>query len=410
MKTDLDSLMQSRNLDALFVIGPGRHNPPMVYLTGGANLTHATLIKKRGATPHLFHGPMERDEAAKTGLPTHSLDAYDFEALLKQAGGDRSKATVAMYQTIMKDIGLISGRVALYGYSDAGEVFALFSALQSALPGITFVGEMGDSLLFEAMSTKEDDEIKRIRRMGQVTISVVEQVADYLTSHRVKDSILVKPDGSPLTIGDVKSRINLWLAERSVENPQETIFAIGHDAGVPHSVGDPDAFLRLGQTIVFDIFPCETGGGYFYDFTRTWCLGYAPDEVLKLYDDVLAVYRQVVSELRPGALCRTYQELTCDLFKERGHLSLRDDPQIQQGYTHSLGHGVGLNLHERPAFRLSSPETEILKPGTVITVEPGLYYPEKGMGVRLEDTFCLHPDGKFEILAPYPLDLILPVK
>jgi Xaa-Pro aminopeptidase len=246
--------------------------------------------------------------------------------------------------------------------------------------------------------------------MGQVTIAVVGQAADYLTSHRVKDSILVKPDGSPLTIGDVKSRINLWLAERGVENPHETIFAIGHDAGVPHSVGDPEAAMRLGQTIVFDIFPCEAGGGYFYDFTRTWCLGYAPDEVQKLYDDVLAVYHQVVSELRPGALCRTYQELTCDLFQQRGHLSQRDDPQIQQGYTHSLGHGVGLNLHERPAFRLSSPETEILKNGTVITVEPGLYYPEKGMGVRLEDTFYLRPDGIFEIFAPYPLDLVLPVK
>ena len=90
---------------------------------------------------------------------------------------------------------------------------------------------------------------------------------------------MVKPNGDPLTIRDVKQRINLWLSERGAENPEDTIFAIGRDAGVPHSSGNPMTSLRLGQTIVFDIYPCEAGGGYFYDFTRTWCLGYAPDEV-----------------------------------------------------------------------------------------------------------------------------------
>ena len=90
--------------------------------------------------------------------------------------------------------------------------------------------------------------------------------------------MLLKQDGTPLTIADVKSQISSWLVERGAVEVEGTIFAIGKDAGIPHSVGTPADELRLGQTIVFDIFPGEAGGGYFYDFTRTWSLGYATPE------------------------------------------------------------------------------------------------------------------------------------
>jgi Xaa-Pro aminopeptidase len=86
------------------------------------------------------------------------------------------------------------------------------------------------------------------------------------------------------------------------------------------------------------------------------------------------------------------------------------DPQTQSGYVHGLGHGVGLYIHERPFFSKYSPERDRLNPGTVITVEPGLYYPEKGLGVRLEDTVWVRPDGQIEVLAEYPYDLVLPMK
>ncbi len=65
---------------------------------------------------------------------------------------------------------------------------------------------------------------------------------------------------------------------------------------MPHSAGNPDDLLRLGQTIVFDIYPCEAGGGYFYDFTRTWSLGYATPEAQELYDQVKAVYDRLQDE------------------------------------------------------------------------------------------------------------------
>jgi Xaa-Pro aminopeptidase len=71
---------------------------------------------------------------------------------------------------------------------------------------------------------------------------------------------------------------------------------------------------------------------------------------------------------------------------------------------------VGLHLHEEPFFRLNGPDSTRLTPGVVVTIEPGLYYPERNMGVRLEDTVYARPDGVFATLAEYPLDLVLPLQ
>lgn len=410
MKKDLDALMAAQNLDVILISGPAQHNPAMVYMTGGAHLTGADLIKKRGEEPILFCYPMERDEAARTGLATRNLAEYKINDLLKATDGDVVKATAARYQLMLNDLGIKTGSMGIYGNLDAGVSYAVFSALQQILPGLILVGEVGTSILMQAMMTKDDCEVEHIRKMGKITTEVVGRVAEYLISHMAQDGVLIKHSGQPLTIGDVKSRINLWLAELGADNPEGTIFAIGHDSGVPHSSGNTSDLLRLGETIVFDIFPCEAGGGYFYDFTRTWCLGNAPDSVQSLYDDVLAVYQTIMQELRVGTPFKHYQIRTCDLFESQGHPTIQSDPTTQSGYVHSLGHGLGLNVHELPRSGLAARDDERLDPGVVMTIEPGLYYPEKGMGVRLEDSVYVRPDGQFEILSPYPLDLVLPIK
>jgi len=409
MKTDLDLLMQSSGIDALLVTGPSLHNPAMVYFTGLAHVSQADLVKRRGHPGLLFHAAMERDEAAKSGLELCSYSNYPIMDLLKESGNDRRKAVVLRYRRMLADAGITSGRIALYGQTDLGKGYAQFKNLQGAMPAVEFVGDLDKDVLLEAMSTKDVVEIERIRQMGKVTTRVVGSVADFLSSRPVKNGALVGLDGDPLTIGEVKSRINLWVAEGGAENPESTIFAIGHDAGVPHSAGNPQDVLRLGQTIVFDIYPCEAGGGYFYDFTRTWCLGYAPDEAQALYEQVLAVYRQIMSELKVNAPFKDYQRRTCELFEAQGHPTVMTNPQTEVGYVHSVGHGVGLHIHERPFSGIMAPDSDILAPGAVITIEPGLYYPERGLGMRLEDTVYVRPDGAFEIPAEYPLDLVLPV-
>jgi Xaa-Pro aminopeptidase len=411
MKTDLNRLMQEYNLDAILITGPAQHNPTMYYLTGGGHLTNADLIKPRGGEPVLYYNPMERDEAAATGLKTKNLVDYDLPALLKQADGDFANAQALRYQQMLRDQSLTSGRVSVYGKGEVGAMYAVLAALQALMPDIEVVGEDArNSLMLAAMATKDETEIERIRQMGKVTTAVVGQVADFLASHKIKDEVLVKADGQPLTIGDVKGKINLWLAEKGVENPHGTIFAIGRDAGVPHSTGTPSDVMALGKTIVFDIFPCEAGGGYHYDFTRTWCLGYAPGEAQALYEDVLAVYRRVMSELKLNSPFKNYQKLTCDLYEAQGHPTIKDDPSVQEGYVHSLGHGLGLHVHEAPWSGSGAGEKDVLATGAVFTIEPGLYYPSRGMGCRLEDTVTARPDGSFEILAEFPLDLVLQIK
>jgi Xaa-Pro aminopeptidase len=144
--------------------------------------------------------------------------------------------------------------------------------------------------------------------------------------------------------------------------------------------------------------------------TRTWCLGYAPDEALSVYQDVRQVYDQLYAEFRLGAPVGHYQRRCCELFEARGHPTVMSDPQTDSGYVHSLGHGVGLNLHEHPVLRSSAPDGNTLQAGMVVTLEPGLYYPERGLGVRLEDTLWARPDGIFEPLADFPMDLVLPMK
>jgi len=412
MKSDIDALMQARNLDALLVLGAAEHNPPMYYFTGGGHISAAVLVKKRGEAPILFYNDMERDEAAKTDLQTKSLGAYPFQELLKEAGGDLTLVGALRFQRILNDLGLTKGRVGVYGNVDFSSTFAAVTRLQRLMPDLELVGESGmDSVFIRAMETKDARDVERIRRMGQITTEVVSLTAEYLTSRDVRaDEVLLKEDGSPLTVGDVQARIRLWVAERGAELPEGFIFSIGRDAGVPHSTGNPADLMRLGQTIIYDIYPAERGGGYFYDFTRTWSLGYASTEAQELYGQVQEIFNRLLENFDLNASFKDYQRMACEYFESKGHKSQLNTENPLDGYVHSLGHGVGLNIHERPFSGREADETHRLAPGVVITSEPGLYYPEKGMGFRIEDTLWVRPDGKIEILADYPYDFVLPMK
>lgn len=412
MKSDLDALMKARNVDALLVFGDAEYNPPMYYFVGGGHVSGALLIKKVGEEPVLFHNDMERDEAAKSGLNTVSFTKFSAAEFMEEANGDMQTASVLRFRKLFSEYGLARGRIALYGKVELSQMFGLIMDLAKLMPEIEFIGESGtDSILPYAMETKEDVEIARIRQMGAVTTTVVGMVADYLTSCEVReDEVLLREDGHPLTIGDVKGKIALWLAERGAADVEGTIFAIGRDAGIPHSAGAPEDLITLGKTIVFDIFPAEKGGGYFYDFTRTWSLGYATPEAQAYYDQVQEIYNTVVENLDLNASFKDYHRMTCEYFESKGHKSQLNTKNPLDGYVHSLGHGLGLNVHERPWSGFLASDDNILKPGVVITIEPGLYYPNEGMGFRIEDSYWVGPDGRIEILAEYPYDFVLEMK
>jgi Xaa-Pro aminopeptidase len=319
-----------------------------------------------------------------------------------------------MFGRLFAELG-VRGKVAVYGHVDQGVAHALLDAVEELNPAVQIVGEYNDSIFQLATATKDTAEVKRIRAVGKRTVAVVGETAEFLTSHRAQDGYLVRKDGARLTLGEVKTFINRRLLEHGVVDAEAgTIFAQGRDAGVPHSRGEARQAVALGKSLVFDIFPAEPGGGYFFDFTRTWCLGYAPDHVHAAYEQVAEIYRQTLKALKPGAPCRDYQTLVCDYFEARGHATIRTNPATTDGYVHSLGHGVGLYIHEAPSLSDRAGNAAVLQPGHVLTVEPGLYYPDHpqgGFGVRIEDTLWLNPRTlRFEILARYPYDLVLPIK
>jgi Xaa-Pro aminopeptidase len=401
MKSDLDELIKGAGLDAIIVLGNSENNPPMHYFTGGGHISNAVLVKKPGQDPVLYCNAMERAEAAKSGLKVIPLQTGATEIMINQP------------TEILKENNLSKSRVGLYGMLDVGEILTMTHAIGENFPEIELIGEPPENSIFmRAMETKDESEVARIRKMGRITTEVVGMVASYLTQCEVSDDeVLLNDDRAPLTVADVKNKISLWLAERGAVDVEGTIFAIGREAGIPHSAGTPNDQMRLGQTIVFDIFPAEKGGGYFYDFTRTWSLGYATPEAQKLFDEVNDIYNKVVDNLDLNAEFKEYQNLVCNEFHSNGHNTpMHTKGVLENGYVHSLGHGLGLNVHERPWSRHTAPDGNVLRPGAVFTIEPGLYYPERGMGVRIEDSYWVSPDGKFELLAEYPYDFVLPMK
>jgi Xaa-Pro aminopeptidase len=412
MKSELDTLMAERGYAAVLVTGSSANNPPMYYLANGAKVGDSTLlVKKYAEAPVIFANSMEREEAARSGWRVVNLNQYPLDGLLKEEKGDRLRATARQYGRILADLD-VHGLVAAFGQRDQGATLALLTTFNDLNLGQRIVGEFESTIFDLATVTKDADEVKRIRAVGKKTTNVVAGTEAFLVSHRAANGYLVKKDGAALTIGEVKRRINLLLMEEGVVDAEAgTIFALGRDAGIPHSRGTDRTPLALGQTIVYDIFPAEPGGGYFYDFTRTWCLGYATPEVEQAYADVLDTFEAVMEALTPGELCSAYQKLTCDLLGARGHPTPHTHPGTTVGYVHSVGHGVGLRIHEYPRLNEAQGNADRLEPGVVFTVEPGVYYPARKYGVRLEDTVWLNPRTlKFEILAKYPKELVLPIK
>ena len=408
MKSDLDRIMDARNLDALLVIGDASGNPTMNYLTGGAHVERAMVVKRRGGPLTLIHGAMEREIAAGTGLALVDRDAvYNTYQLLRQHDGNALAANVDMLRQVLEHQQL-QGRVGIYGRVDAGEAYTLFNHLQDRVEGIELVGEYGDSLFKLARETKDDREIAELREAGRLTSLVVGDVLEFIQGHGLRGETVVRQDGEALTIGDVKAFIRSRISVYGMHEDHACIFSQGRDAGVPHNGGAPEMPLQLGKSIVFDIFP-QVASNYFHDMTRTWSLGYATDEVQAAWDQTKEIFDRAMAAATLGTACRDLQLMTCDYYEAKGHATARSHPGTHEGYVHSLGHGIGLDIHEGPALSHSAGNDTVLQPGHVFSIEPGLYYPERGYGVRIEDSLAFTEAGQRINLTDFPYDLVIPM-
>ena len=167
--------------------------------------------------------------------------------------------------------------------------------------------------------------------------------------------------------------------------PANTIVAGGEQACDPHDRGSGP--LRAGELIILDIFPRDARTGYYGDMTRTVVKGRASDAQRNLWLTVQEGQRTTIDSTRAGADGKAIHERTKKFFKERGYpTETRDGRHV--GFFHGTGHGLGLQIHEAPRFQF----TKSLEAGTVITIEPGLYFPGLG-GVRIEDVVAVTKTG-----------------
>lgn len=408
MKRDLDRLMEARRLDAMLAIGKANNDPSIYYLMNGTRLVGGGfVIKKRGQEPVLFHNPIDGDDAAASGLQTINLNKYDYRRISREAA-DELLATVELYRRIFADLG-IGGRVGFYGLRDQGSAWLLLNALQAKLDGVEVYGDFGESLIDAARACKEPEEVARIRDVSRRTCTVFTRTVEYLRSHRLKDELLIQADDTPLTVGRVHQEISRFITEQHLEDPEGFVFSIGRDAGIPHSRGRAADLVILGQTIIFDLFPREAGGGYFSDVTRTFCLGYAPPEVEMAHRLVCECLEMIIRSYEVGTPVRRYQQMACEFFESHGHPTIGSDTCTEVGYVHTVGHGVGLAVHEEPFFADVATNTKTLQPGHVIACEPGLYYPDRDFGVRVEDVLWVDPAGAIENLIDLGKELVISV-
>lgn len=409
MKHDINQLMIKRNLDAIVVEGPdglSSANAPWRYLTNGHNPV-GLIVQRRDEAPQLIYGNLDQAAAEATGLDLIPRERWNRKTIMEQFP-DPTDAEVEWYRRMLSELG-VRGRVGWYGAVHAQQIVALKGALRRVLPGVEIVGEYGLDLISEARQTKDAREIERMADVGRKTCAVVQAIVDFLRSQRAEGDLLVGSDDAPITVGAVHDLIGRELARNGLEAPEGTIFAQGRAATRGHGSGDLSAPLRLGQSIIFDIYPRDIATGYFHDMTRTFALGYAPDDLRKLYDDVRTTFDTVMEQLKADTPARSYQDLTCRLLRERGHLTPEDQWPLDLGYFHSLGHGIGLDVHEQLSMSSLVDRGDLIRRGAVFTIEPGVYYPDRNAGVRIEDTVVCDHDGTLRSLTPFPYDLIIPI-
>lgn len=190
----------------------------------------------------------------------------------------------------------------------------------------------------------------------------------------------------PLTSEKLRAVIETAIVQAS-GLASHTIVAGGRQACDPHEPGY--GLLRANEPIILDVFPRSQKTGYFGDITRTVVKGHADEAVRKLYDTVWRGQKMAARKMRAGVRTTEVHRAVQDFFEQQGYKTGKRNGRME-GFFHGTGHGLGLEIHEPP--RMSAASVGKLKPGHVVTVEPGLYYPELG-GVRLEDVALITKNG-----------------
>jgi len=232
-------------------------------------------------------------------------------------------------------------------------------------------------------SLKRPEEIEAIKYAQMAGEKAMEAAIALITEAEERGGLLYHA-GEVLTGAKVLSVIDHTLLNYGCE-AEETIVSCGKDTTNPH--GTTDGPLRANSPIILDIFPRSKKKRYFADMTRTVLHGKASEELKKMYETVLAAQKKGFEMVKPGVKAADVHNAVCDVFEAHDYETYRSGAKV--GFIHSTGHGVGLDVHELPGVGENG---VLLEAGNVITLEPGLYYPEIG-GIRIEDMVLVTENG-----------------
>jgi Xaa-Pro aminopeptidase len=249
---------------------------------------------------------------------------------------------------------------------------------------------------------KTEHELAGIRRACRAVEAGIAVGVELLRGAQRSNGVLTL-DGEPLTCERVKLEVERAFAEHGAA-ADEFIVSHGAQTAVGHAGGSGP--IASDDVVLFDLFPRDRESACYSDFTRTFAIGSPSDELREYHRLAKEALDLAVAAVKPGVKGSDIHRLVCDLFHEHGHktqLHKEEGEALVDGYFHATGHGVGLEVHERPG--VGRVESEPLVEGDVIALEPGLYRNGYG-GVRLEDLILVTASGA-EVLTSFPYDFEL---
>lgn len=372
-------------------------DPERGWFTGAAKLGEVLIVVPANRPARLgYLTPMERDEAASTGLALLTPEELDI-ARWSRGEPSRGEALANVASRALQLCAVAPGAIVVGGRLDLGSSFEIRKELEQE--GWSFVVSPGG--LARLRRRKSPEEVLEVRRVASAVGDAFRAVATTLAHVAIRAGELWFEE-ERLTVRRLKSIVAVVLARHGLEQPRGNIVAPGEEGGVPHSAGNPERVLRPHESLVVDLFP---RGTMFADCTRTFCVGELTPALCRAHASVVQALGLAHRLARPGASAWGLQEAVCARFGEDGYETPISSPGNLRGYVHGLGHGVGLELHELPTFRSGRGADGVLAADDLITLEPGLYEPGTGgFGVRLEDLIRIG-EVENELLTPLPYGL-----
>ncbi|MEM4409390.1 MAG: Xaa-Pro peptidase family protein [Candidatus Caldarchaeum sp.] len=261
-----------------------------------------------------------------------------------------------------------------------------------ALRNLGYKVNFRDEPFFPERLHKTPTEVRLIRQAERFAEQAMGLALDLIARSEIIGGRLYL-DGAILTSEKIKGEINSFLSKAGCV-ATHTIVASGVHGSMPHHGGEGPIIPHV--PVVIDIFPKVVATGYYGDITRTVVRGNPSPEANKMYRTVLEGQRLALTLIRAGVKVRDIHEAIHGLFEQKG-FKTGEFRGRREGFIHSTGHGLGLEIHEPPRITY---DDAVLEEGMVVTVEPGLYYRRIG-GVRIEDVVLVTREG-YRSLTRFP--------